>query len=67
VPLLIVGSRKDHYLDEADAQKLIRAAGSTQKSLVEFDGYNHGWNLLEFTHKQRAHQALVEFLRRVTD
>jgi alpha-beta hydrolase superfamily lysophospholipase len=66
-PLLIMGSRKDHYLDEADAQKLIRAAGSPQKSLVEFDGYDHGWNLLAFSHKQRAYQVLIGFLRRVTE
>jgi pimeloyl-ACP methyl ester carboxylesterase len=66
VPLLIMGSRKDHYLDEADAQKLIRAAGSEQKSLVEFDGYEHGWTLLDLSHKQRAYQVLVGFLRHVT-
>lgn len=59
VPLLIMGSRKDHYLDEEDARKLARAATSTHAQLVEFDGYDHGWNLLAFSHKQRAYRVLV--------
>ena len=67
VPLLVMGSRKDHYLDEADASRLVRAATSTQAQLVEFDGYDHAWNLLTFSHKERAYQVLVGFLRRVTE
>ena len=67
VPLLIMGSRKDHYLDETDARQLIRAATSTHAKLVEFDGTDHGWSLLAFSHKQRAYEVLVGFLRRVTE
>jgi pimeloyl-ACP methyl ester carboxylesterase len=67
VPLLIMGSRKDHYLDADDARKLARATAATQAQLVEFDGYDHGWDLLQFSHKQRAYEVLVGFLRRVTE
>jgi alpha-beta hydrolase superfamily lysophospholipase len=66
-PLLVMGSRKDRLLDETDARRLVRAAGSTQAQLVEFDGYDHGWNLLALSHKQRADRVLVGFLQRVTD
>jgi len=67
-PLLVMGSREDGSLDERDARRLVRAAGSEQKSLVEFDGELHGWDLLynEET-KTRANRLLVEFLRRVTE
>jgi alpha-beta hydrolase superfamily lysophospholipase len=67
VPLLIMGSREDRYLDAADARKLLRAAASPQKSLVEFGGGDHGWDLLAFSHKQRANRLLVRFLRHVTE
>jgi pimeloyl-ACP methyl ester carboxylesterase len=67
VPLLVMGSRKDHYLDEADARRLVRAATSTHAQLVEFDGYDHGWNLFASSHKRRAYAVLVGFLRRVTE
>jgi pimeloyl-ACP methyl ester carboxylesterase len=67
VPLLIMGSRDDRYLDAADAHKLLRAAGSPQKSLVEFAGGDHGWDLLALSHAQRANRLLVSFLRRVTE
>jgi pimeloyl-ACP methyl ester carboxylesterase len=66
VPLLVMGSRKDRYLDEADARRLVRGATSTNAQLVEFDGYDHGWNLFASSHKRRAYQVLVAFLRRVT-
>ena len=67
VPLLIMGSRDDRYLDAHDAQKLLRAAGSSQKSLAEFAGADHGWDLLALSHAQPANRLLVRFLRRVTE
>ncbi len=67
VPLLVMGSRKDPYLDEQDARQLVRAATATDAQLVEFDGGEHGWDLLSSTHKRRAYAALVGFLRRVTE
>ena len=62
-----MGSRKDPYLDEQDARQLVRAATATDAQLVEFDGAEHGWDLLSSTHKRRAYAALVGFLRRVTE
>ena len=66
VPLLVLGSRGDPYLDAADARRLLRAAGPKQKTLVEFDGTSHGWNLLgDASTRTRADRELVAFLRRV--
>ena len=68
VPLLVMGSRDDRYLDEAEARQLVRAAGSKQKALVEFDGYFHGWDLLYLSPRRRqADDVLTEFLARVTE
>jgi pimeloyl-ACP methyl ester carboxylesterase len=68
VPLLVMGSRDDRYLDAADARKLVRAAATTQKSLVEFDGTFHGWDLLYDAPQHRhASDVLVGFLTRATE
>ena len=37
-----------------------------EQTIVEFDGSDHGWKLLEPPHKQRAYAFLVGFLRSVT-
>lgn len=66
VPVLIMGSRKDPYFDENDARELLRAVTASRAQLVEFDGSDHGWNLLDPPHKQRAYTFLVGFLRSVT-
>ena len=67
VPLLVLGSRDDRYLDAADATRLVHAATHAHPMLVEFDGSVHGWDLLSFTpQKTRADRALETFLRRVT-
>jgi pimeloyl-ACP methyl ester carboxylesterase len=67
VPLLVMGSRDDRYLSAADARRLVRAAASPDKALVEFDGTFHGWDLvLDAPQRQRADRILVAFLRRVT-
>jgi dienelactone hydrolase len=68
VPLLVLGSRDDRYLDAADATRLVRAATHAQPKLVEFDGSAHGWDLLSFApEKTRADRALETFLRRMTE
>jgi alpha-beta hydrolase superfamily lysophospholipase len=68
VPLLIMGSREDRYLSEAEARQFVRAAGSTQVSLAEFAGTFHGWDLLSSSpQRRRADDILVKFLRRVTE
>ncbi len=66
VPLLIMASRKDHWLDEEDARTLLRHAVSSRAQLVLFDGQDHGWNLLQYSHKQRAYLFLISFLQSVT-
>jgi pimeloyl-ACP methyl ester carboxylesterase len=69
VPLLVMGSRDDRYLSGTEARELVRAAGSPKKSLVEFDGSFHGWDLLLAAppeERRRADNVLVEFLARVT-
>jgi len=67
VPLLIMASRNDPYLDEEDARTMLRNAVFSRAQLVEFDGRDHGWNLLAFSHKQRAYLFLISFLRSVTE
>jgi pimeloyl-ACP methyl ester carboxylesterase len=67
MPLLVMGSRHDRYLGAAGARRLVRAAASPDKALVEFDGTFHGWDLvLDAPQRQRADRILVAFLRRVT-
>lgn len=46
-PLLVIASRQDYYLTAADAKRLVRAAGSADKQLTVYPGFNHGWDLLE--------------------
>ena len=46
-PLLVIASKRDPYLDAAAAQHLLRAAGSPDKQLALYPGYDHGWDLLE--------------------
>ena len=46
-PLLVIASRRDSYLDAADARRLVRAAGSADKQLALYPGSYHGWDLLE--------------------
>jgi pimeloyl-ACP methyl ester carboxylesterase len=68
VPLLVMGSRADRYLSGREARELVRAAGSKQKSLAEFAGTFHGWDLLsDAPQRQRADDILVEFLARETE
>lgn len=46
-PLLVLASRQDYYLTAAAAKRLVRAAGSRDKQLTVYPGFNHGWDLLE--------------------
>jgi pimeloyl-ACP methyl ester carboxylesterase len=67
VPLLVLGSRDDPYLRQADARRLVRAASSADKRLVEFDGGVHGWDLLaDRIDRKRADDVLTTFLREHT-
>ena len=67
VPLLSMGSNGDPYLDAKDARTLAKAAKATRPQVVMFEGTQHGWELLESTHMQRAYAVLIGFLRRVTE
>jgi pimeloyl-ACP methyl ester carboxylesterase len=63
-PLLIVGSRHDRYLSVADAQLLLRRAGSRDKRLELYPGGFHGWDLVEDApYAARARAAVLSWLR----
>ena len=47
VPLLIVASRDDPYLDASDAGKLSRVSGSSDTKLILLPGRYHGWDMLD--------------------
>lgn len=62
-PLLVLASRQDYYLDAADAKRLVRAAGSADKQLALYPGFNHGWDLLERApFKQRVWSRLLGWI-----
>ncbi len=64
VPLLVVASRYDGYLDAADARLLYRRAGSAQKKLVIYPGGFHGWDILdEAPYRGRARRLILAWLR----
>ena len=68
VPLLVLGSREDRYLNAVEARQLVRAAHSTHATLAEFDGTFHGWDLLSVSpERQRANRILLAFLRKATE
>ncbi len=47
VPLLVVGSRHDHYLPVEDARALVRRAATKDKRAALYPGYGHGWEIVE--------------------
>jgi alpha-beta hydrolase superfamily lysophospholipase len=46
-PLLVVGSRGDPLVDEADVDLLRARASSTEKRAVLVDDAGHGWSFLQ--------------------
>ena len=58
-PLLILGSRQDHYLTVPEARQLLRRAGSKDKRLALFAGGFHGWDLVERAPYAPTARALV--------
>jgi dienelactone hydrolase len=65
VPLLVMTSADDRYLDGADARRLFAAARSRQKTLRIYPGTAHGWDLVYTSpYRRRAQSALLAFLRR---
>lgn len=62
-PLLVLASRQDYYLDAAAAKRLVRTAGSPDKQLALYPGYEHGWDLLEQApFKQRVWSRLLAWI-----
>lgn len=47
MPLLVIASRLDGYLDTAEARQLVRRAGSSDKTVVLYPGTLHGWEILD--------------------
>jgi alpha-beta hydrolase superfamily lysophospholipase len=65
VPLLIVGSRHDHWLPVTTARALIRRAGTRDKRLVLYPGSYHGWDIVEYAPYARdARATIVAWIRR---
>ena len=63
VPLLVVAGRRDPLLNAADAQRLVRAAGSTDKRVAVFPGIYHGWDLLDSApYRARVRRLLLDWL-----
>ena len=62
-PLLVLASRQDYYLDAADAKRLLAAAGSRDKQLALYPGFDHGWDLLERApFRQRVRSRLLGWI-----
>jgi pimeloyl-ACP methyl ester carboxylesterase len=61
VPLLVLASRLDGYLDAQAARQLVRRAGSSDKQLVLYPGVAHGWDILE--QHPAASRVLLGWLR----
>jgi alpha-beta hydrolase superfamily lysophospholipase len=59
VPLLIVGTRHDHYLPVKDALTLLRRAGSKDKRTALYSGGWHGWDIVETAPYAANARALV--------
>jgi dienelactone hydrolase len=60
VPLLVIASRLDGYLDTEDARRLVRRAGSKDKTVVLYPGKLHGWDILDG--RPEARRVLVRWL-----
>jgi alpha-beta hydrolase superfamily lysophospholipase len=58
-PLLIVGTRHDHYLPVKDALTLLRRAGSKDKRTALYPGGWHGWDIVESTPYAASARSLI--------
>jgi esterase/lipase len=62
-PLLVVGSKADPLIGEADVARLLDRASSTRKQAVLVDGSGHGWGLLQGpTARRSLRVAIADFL-----
>lgn len=62
-PLLVVGSKDDSLVPQADVDQLLAHAASASKRAVLVDGYGHGWNLLQGPGANPSvRRAVIDFL-----
>ena len=62
-PLLVVGSKDDPLVDEADVTRLLKRASSATKRSVLVDGSGHGWDLLQgSTANTPLRNAIADFV-----
>jgi alpha-beta hydrolase superfamily lysophospholipase len=59
VPLLIVGTRHDHYLPVKDALALLRRAATKDKRTALYPGGWHGWGIVETAPYAGSARALI--------
>jgi len=59
VPLLIVGTRHDHYLPVKDALVLLRRAATKDKHTALYPGGWHGWGIVETAPYAASARALI--------
>ncbi len=62
-PLLVVGSKGDPLVDEADVDRLLARAWSSEKRAVLVDDAGHGWSFLQGSGANAAiRDAVANFL-----
>ena len=67
-PLLIVGSRHDHWLPVVQALALVRRAGSTDKRLALYPGAFHGWDIVKKApYAPKARALILGWIRARSD
>ena len=62
-PLLVVGSKGDPLVDEADVDRLLARAWSSEKRAVLVDDAGHGWGFLLLGHGIRGGLLLRQWAR----
>jgi len=63
VPLLIIASESDHYLNSHDARALYMESATADKELLILPGSNHGTAILDGPDGSRVRALVVGFLR----
>jgi dienelactone hydrolase len=65
VPLLIVGTRRDHYLPVKSALTLLRRTAAKDKRTAFYSGGWHGWAIVETAPYAAGARALISAWIRV--
>jgi predicted alpha/beta-fold hydrolase len=65
-PLLVIGSKDDPLVGEADVIRLVARASSSSKRSLLLDGSGHGWDLLQGPTASRSlRDAVTDFVAHV--